>query len=369
MVVGGRLLNTDFRVRTGLSKNAKFKDLSRRLGGPGNAAWALLRLWDFTALYRPDGRLTDVDAHEIGLSDIEFKALVSARSAESNFGFVEPIEEPVENPVEISAVEASFPQGEMTRNRVISDGQIRPSDIDPHTKVSFDPVTGHFGRAKVTYRVHDWQCIQAQRETPAIDQKRKPSRERSNSTTSRMIRMALGESQSRPDSPLALNFGSDRPNRALRDSYSESSPEVRSSLLSREEPESERLQVEIKTENNHTMVKSPENSAADASDLQPGKREQLRKFDLWIETRFTWFWDRYPRREKRIESMRSFRKLHAVLCADGGSGITAAVLKTIAADIRKRIEKGLWDPNTPEGRSHIPHPSTYLNQQRWTDEV
>lgn len=75
-------MGVEFIVDAALGKNPKFRDLSKRLAGPANAVWALHRLWAFAALYRKNGDLTGIDAAEVPLSAVEWKALVDARFLE-----------------------------------------------------------------------------------------------------------------------------------------------------------------------------------------------------------------------------------------------------------------------------------------------
>jgi hypothetical protein len=84
-----------FLVEGALGKNLKFRDLSKRLAGPANAAWALLRLWSFVAIFRPDGDLTGIDPAEVPLTQTEWKALIEARKEGSNVGFLEVSEDVV----------------------------------------------------------------------------------------------------------------------------------------------------------------------------------------------------------------------------------------------------------------------------------
>ena len=41
-------------------------------------------------------------------------------------------------------------------------------------------------------------------------------------------------------------------------------------------------------------------------------------------------------------------------------------LKLIIVDIKERIAYGMW---TEESKKYIPHPTTYLNNLQWEDEV
>lgn len=82
-------MGVEFVVDAGLAKNAKFRDLARRVAGHPNAYSVLLRLWAFAANFRPDGNLTGIEPSEIPLSATEWKALIDSRGTTSPVGFLE----------------------------------------------------------------------------------------------------------------------------------------------------------------------------------------------------------------------------------------------------------------------------------------
>lgn len=71
---------------------------------------------------------------------------------------------------------------------------------------------------------------------------------------------------------------------------------------------------------------------------------------------FNVFWNEYPRRVKRINAERAFK--NNVKSWD--------VLKDIIVDIKQRFAFGVWDANEVK---YIPHPTTYLNNLMWEDEL
>ena len=79
-------------VDAALGKNAKFRDLAKRLAGIPNASWAILKLWSFTAANRPDGDLTGIDPAEIMLTQVEWDSLLAARGPRSEYGFIEAVD-------------------------------------------------------------------------------------------------------------------------------------------------------------------------------------------------------------------------------------------------------------------------------------
>lgn len=72
-----------------------------------------------------------------------------------------------------------------------------------------------------------------------------------------------------------------------------------------------------------------------------------------VEAEFDRFYSAYPRKVGRKDALKSFER----------------ALRDVAADtLIAAAERYAADPNQPEDRSKIPHPSTWLNQGRWADE-
>lgn len=71
----------------------------------------------------------------------------------------------------------------------------------------------------------------------------------------------------------------------------------------------------------------------------------------WFER----FWALYPRKTNRVAAVRAWDKLKPdfELC------------QTMAAALRAQMKMPQWQ----DGTQHIPHPSTWLNGERWRDEV
>jgi hypothetical protein len=59
-------MNTDFRIKIGFSRHPKTLKLKRRLGADG--VLALIALWEYTALNKPDGVLAGMDDEDIALA-------------------------------------------------------------------------------------------------------------------------------------------------------------------------------------------------------------------------------------------------------------------------------------------------------------
>lgn len=56
-------MNTDFRITIGFFQHPKTKKLKRRHGAEG--VLALVKLWEFTAIHRPQGSLYEMDKDDI----------------------------------------------------------------------------------------------------------------------------------------------------------------------------------------------------------------------------------------------------------------------------------------------------------------
>ncbi len=75
-----------------------------------------------------------------------------------------------------------------------------------------------------------------------------------------------------------------------------------------------------------------------------------------IAGRFTEFWEAYPRRVGKGAAERIFLRLK----------VDEALLETMLNAIERAKHSKAWNKN---GGEFIPHPSTWLNQKRWLDEV
>ncbi|RLA38453.1 MAG: hypothetical protein DRR06_20770 [Gammaproteobacteria bacterium] len=69
------------------------------------------------------------------------------------------------------------------------------------------------------------------------------------------------------------------------------------------------------------------------------------------------FYKRYPRKAGKQAAITAWRKLNP----------NDALIDKIHADLIARVQQGAWC--TGQGKSFIPHASTYLNQQRWEDDI
>lgn len=72
------------------------------------------------------------------------------------------------------------------------------------------------------------------------------------------------------------------------------------------------------------------------------------------QTEFDHFWNAYPRKTKKQDAARAFKKLKP----------DHALLTRILTHIADRQRLGDW-----EQKEYIPHPTTFLNGKRWEDEI
>lgn len=74
----------------------------------------------------------------------------------------------------------------------------------------------------------------------------------------------------------------------------------------------------------------------------------------WFEA----FWKMYPRKEGKQNAMKAFEKM----CNSEDT------YNAIMDGLQKRVKLD-WSRRPPEEKKFIPHPTTWLNQSRWNDEV
>jgi hypothetical protein len=71
------------------------------------------------------------------------------------------------------------------------------------------------------------------------------------------------------------------------------------------------------------------------------------------ETPFDRFWQAYPRKTSKDEAKKAFAKIRVDV-------------DLLITDVQERLRSGHWSISE---KRYIPHPSTYLNQKRWQDEI
>jgi hypothetical protein len=69
---------------------------------------------------------------------------------------------------------------------------------------------------------------------------------------------------------------------------------------------------------------------------------------------FDSFWELYPKRVAKKDARKAWDKLK----------VTDELFLLIEQDIKQRIDMGLWDDY-----QYVPYPATYLNAERWDDEL
>lgn len=86
------------------------------------------------------------------------------------------------------------------------------------------------------------------------------------------------------------------------------------------------------------------------------KYKEKKSKEIQSNELFAQFWAAYPRHEAKQTALKAFEKLNP----DGG------LMEKILLAIEKQKNSSQWKEN---GGQYIPHPSTWLNQRRWEDEV
>jgi len=102
----------------------------------------------------------------------------------------------------------------------------------------------------------------------------------------------------------------------------------------------------------HTLFDGPETQAQDAA-RQAIARARSRPASAAAPT-FDEFWAAWPKREAKKDARRAWDKLSAAS--------KTAALAALPAHVAR------WH-NEGRARNHIPHPATWLNGERWEDEL
>lgn len=120
-----------------------------------------------------------------------------------------------------------------------------------------------------------------------------------------------------------------------------------------ENPSSENP-TEINTNQKSTDLNNPPITPQRGDSVKSSKRlpKTVPKYQpTWFER----FWQLYPRRTNRAAAVKEWDKLRPDL----------DLCRVMAAAIRAQKETAQWR----DGPEHIPHPSTWIRNARWTDEV
>ena len=96
---------------------------------------------------------------------------------------------------------------------------------------------------------------------------------------------------------------------------------------------------------------------ANADNKNKSKNKNIEKeSDKELSARFDRFWSAYPRHVAKQEALKRFEKLNP----------SDDLLETMLKAIEKQKGSEQW---TKDNGQYIPHPSTWLNQSRWEDEL
>lgn len=91
-----------------------------------------------------------------------------------------------------------------------------------------------------------------------------------------------------------------------------------------------------------------------ANGAKGGRPRKVEAEDAKAEL-FEEFWKAYPRHDAKQTALKAFRKVSEKLLRE-----------TILPDLEKRKTSEQW---TKDNGAYIPHAATYINQQRWQDQI
>lgn len=328
----------EFVLDASLSKNLKFRDLSKRLASPALAMWTLVRLWSFAAMFRQDGDLTGIDPAEVPLTEAEWKALKDARKPGSIHGFLDV-------------------EGEVV---VLHDWRKQQAYVASSAKRV--QAAKKAGQASVAVRVE-------------LERQRNELAELSNGRLTKLqeaVPLETGHSTEIVQRALATDV-----NPQQHDGTTDRNVLIQSGSLT---PEGFSTLVDQRS-----LIESQRSvdSLAEASVEGPplvlvpqpsGKRKPPRESPLidhatnaWLDKHFEWFYDLYPKKEKRVLARVAWGKLHRDLLVSGPrQGISKSVREKIARYVLGKLQSGDWEV-TPDRKRFIPDPPVFLNQRRWED--
>ena len=75
-----------------------------------------------------------------------------------------------------------------------------------------------------------------------------------------------------------------------------------------------------------------------------------------VPMEFASFWSAYPRKIAKVLALKAWQKLRP----------TPALVRSIMFALEKQKRTEQWQK---DGGQFVPHPATWLNQQRWLDEI
>lgn len=86
------------------------------------------------------------------------------------------------------------------------------------------------------------------------------------------------------------------------------------------------------------------------------REDKLREEKIYVLTKFKEFWEVYPNKVSKKKAQDSFLRIK----------LTPELYEKIMSSLRSYCQSDGW---TRDGGRFIPHPTTWLNQERWNDVV
>ena len=87
-----------------------------------------------------------------------------------------------------------------------------------------------------------------------------------------------------------------------------------------------------------------------------GNKRKQKEQDEQLMARFEMFWSAYPRHVNKQAALKAFKKINP----------DDAVMEIILREIERQSKSAQW---TKDNGQFIPHPATWLNGNRWEDEL
>lgn len=112
----------------------------------------------------------------------------------------------------------------------------------------------------------------------------------------------------------------------------------------------------VSDSNTNSISKSNKSKSSNNPDIEIIDKEDI-KIETLCEKRFKQFWELYPRKEGKGAAKKSWEKINP----------NAELFEKIMSAVRENIEHNpQWQRNNGQ---YIPHPTTWLNQGRWDDDI
>ncbi len=321
-------MSNDARLNTGILQHPKSKKLNRKFGPQGPLSFIALILW--AAANRPDGDLAGMDADDIELAidwpldpGIFFEALIQLRLLDE----IEP------GHYLIHDWQDHNPWAAGSENR--------------SQQARFAALVKRYGRAKAEQMIQQCSGHQTAVLTPSTGNAEKhieqqPQQTSAEPSADKRCAEIIEEQCSEEQSVMLISAHSSAV------STNEQCCQHNSAVLA----------ADLSTAPSPSPSPSPKQSDPPSYTRHPPRLGDQSPPGVLAQagkhaSRFAEFWDAYPKKVAKPEAMRRWKTKRLDVLADD-----------ILHDLSDRLSR---DPAWQRG--YIPNPATYLNQDRWTDEL